>query len=136
MHAAVDIAPRSNLRHLIVPTVEDDDQPRQLGLFEHLRNAHAVPVSDVPAKRTAPTPEYRRRWAQLLSRVLDVEALDCPHCPRKLRIVAFVTEPGVIASILRVEGLTSDPPCLHPARAPPQLTFPFRSAVLPQRKSA
>ncbi len=129
-------APRSKLRHLIVPQVEDDAEPRQLGLFEDLRNAHGILGAGVPVKPDAPKPEYRRRWAQLLRRVLDVEALDCPHCPRKLRIVAFVTKPHVISSILRAQGLSSETPVLHPARAPPQLTLPFGSCVAAQRTSA
>jgi len=129
-------APRSKLRHLIVPHVEDDVQPQQLELFEHLCNVRGILGPDVLPNNGVTKPQYRRRWAQLLSRVLDIEALDCPHCPRKLRIVAFVTEPRAITSILRAQGFSSQTTVLHPARAPPQLTLPFRTGAVHQQKSA
>jgi hypothetical protein len=42
----------------------------------------------------------RRRWAELLRRVFQVEVEVCPRCGGAARIVGFVTEPGVAGRIL------------------------------------
>ena len=44
--------------------------------------------------------EAKRRWAELLRRILEVEPLPCPRCGETMRIVAFITEPKVIDRIL------------------------------------
>ena len=43
-----------------------------------------------------PLREARRRWAELLRRIFEVEPLDCPRCGQTMRIVAFITEPRAI----------------------------------------
>ena len=43
-----------------------------------------------------PLREARRRWAELLRRIFEVEPLECPRCGQTMRIVAFITEPQVI----------------------------------------
>jgi len=43
----------------------------------------------------------RRRWAQLIRRIYEVDPLVCPRCGGGMRIIAFVTEPRVIGTILR-----------------------------------
>lgn len=40
--------------------------------------------------------EARRRWAELLRRIFEVEPLACPLCGQTMCIVAFITEPKVI----------------------------------------
>ena len=44
-----------------------------------------------------PLREARRRWAELLRRIFEVEPLECPRCGQAMRIVAFITEPQVPA---------------------------------------
>jgi hypothetical protein len=44
--------------------------------------------------------EARRRWAELLRRIFEVDPLACPRCGTAMRIVAFITEPTVIDHIL------------------------------------
>ncbi len=83
-----------------------------------------VPASEAPtpAKKNPPlerpTP-YRLPWAELLRRVFLVDALDCPRCHGRVRIVAAVTKPGAIQRILRHLGERTVPPRIACPRAPP-----------------
>jgi hypothetical protein len=43
----------------------------------------------------------RRRWAQLIRRIYEVDPLVCPRCGGQMRTIAFITEPRVIGKILR-----------------------------------
>jgi hypothetical protein len=45
--------------------------------------------------------ELRRRWADLIRRVYEVDPLVCPRCRAPMRIIAVITEPEVIRKILR-----------------------------------
>jgi hypothetical protein len=56
--------------------------------------------------------ESKRRWAELLRRVYEVDPLKCPNCAAAMRIVAFITKRDVVDQILH--HLRSRPP-----RAPP-----------------
>jgi hypothetical protein len=50
-----------------------------------------------------PPPEraaLRRRWANLIRRVYEVDPLVCPRCGADMRIIGFITEPRVIRRIL------------------------------------
>ena len=49
-----------------------------------------------PGKRAA----LRRRWANLIRRVYEVDPLVCPRCGCEMRVVGFITEPGLIKRIL------------------------------------
>jgi hypothetical protein len=62
----------------------------------------------------------RRRWAQLLARVYEVHPLQCPACHGEMRILAFLTDPGVVRPILRHLLIPEHPPPVSPARGPPQ----------------
>jgi hypothetical protein len=68
-------------------------------------------------------------WAQLLRRVLHVDALACPRCSTRDRtvpmtVLAFLTDPDVVGGILRHLGLPTTAPALVPAQAPaPPLVF-------------
>jgi hypothetical protein len=56
-------------------------------------------------------PPRRAAWADLLQRVFEVDALRCPACGGRMRILSAITEPDVARRILE---------CLHmPSRAPP-----------------
>ena len=74
-------------------------------------NARSVPV---------PLHEARRRWAELLRHIFEVEPLECPRCGQTMRIVAFITEPHVIDRILdyfRRTAAAGRRPRAPPARA-------------------
>ena len=50
-----------------------------------------------------PSPEraaLRRRWANLIRRVYEVDPLVCPRCGSEMRVVGFITEHSVIKRIL------------------------------------
>ena len=42
----------------------------------------------------------RYRWAELLRQIFEVDPLACPWCRGLMRIVAVITDPGVITRIL------------------------------------
>ncbi len=61
--------------------------------------------------------EARRRWAELLRRIFEVEPLECPRCGQTMRIVSFITEPKAIDRIL--DHLRSTAAARCRSRAPP-----------------
>ena len=70
----------------------------------------------------APPPRkaHRLPWADLLRRVFLVDALDCPKCHGRMRIVTAVMEAAAVERILRHLGHELRAPSLTPARAPPE----------------
>ncbi len=67
---------------------------------------------DPPPVVAVGRPRPRRlAWAELLQRVFEVDALHCPRCGARMRLVAAIEEPAVARKILEWLGL--------PARAPP-----------------
>ena len=65
------------------------------------RSKAAEGDEEQPLVTVAPEPEAvreaKRRWAELLRRILEVEPLRCPRCGETtMRIVSFITEPTVI----------------------------------------
>jgi hypothetical protein len=73
---------------------------------------------DEPAMSPAPKQALRRRWANLIRRVLELDPLLCP-CGGTLRLVAFITKPRVIRKILEHLKKTA-----NRNRAPPPQTSP------------
>ena len=54
-----------------------------------------------PAPRAAPSlSALRRRWAELIRRVYEVDPLVCPRCKGAMRVISFITEPRLIRRIL------------------------------------
>ena len=88
-----------------------------------LRPNGQVTGSEPVESRPSPT---RRRvpWAQLLLRVFFVDALSCPKCQSRLKVLAFLSDPPVIQRILRHLKLPDQPPPLAPARVPSDLFYP------------
>ena len=60
----------------------------------------------------------RWRWANLLQRVFAVDALACPNCGGRMRVLATIDDPRVVRRILTHLGLTGDagPPAGPPSR--------------------
>jgi hypothetical protein len=73
----------------------------------------------------ASVPAHRRRlaWAQLLLRVLHVDALKCPRCATAMVVVAFLSDPSVVGRILRHLRLPTEPPSVSPARSSAEERF-------------
>ena len=60
-------------------------------------------------------PSMLLSWMQRLRRVFHIDLRVCPHCGAQLRVLAVITEPSVIATILaHIER--------RKARAPPLST--------------
>jgi hypothetical protein len=59
----------------------------------------------------------------LLARIYGVLPLLCPACGGQMKILAFLTDPPVVSSILLHLDLPHQPPPLSPARGPPQGDF-------------
>ena len=62
-------------------------------------------------------------WAA--ANIYEVLPLVCPSCGESMRIIAFISDPVPIRSILTHLDLPSRPPALSPARAPPQGELAF-----------
>ena len=77
----------------------------------------------VPVPTDADARALRRRWAQLIRRIFEVDSLVCSRCRARMRItvppvvlgVAFITDPRVITRILRHLATKGADP-----RSPPQ----------------
>jgi hypothetical protein len=62
----------------------------------------------------------RLPWALLLKRVFMTDALTCPKCQGRMKILAAITKPEAIRKILDHLGIPSEPPRRIAARPPPQ----------------
>ena len=51
----------------------------------------------------------RVEWATLLRRTYGVDALRCPKCAGRLRVMATITDPGVVKKILAHLHLPTEP---------------------------
>jgi len=108
-------APNSPFRQFIVPgspkrarrkcKTSTDSKPYESNPDSEQSNGDPEPL-------TAPL-----SWAQRLKRVFEIDILLCPRCGGTLRVIADVTDPDVIRTIL--EHLKQ--------RAPPQRASPARS---------
>jgi hypothetical protein len=62
----------------------------------------------------------RLPWALLLKRVFMTDALTCPKCKGRMKILAAIIEPSAIRKILDHLGIPSEAPRRTAARPPPQ----------------
>ncbi len=121
------LAARSKLRPLIVPPKEAEGPECghgsltcRLGQETGLRLPEPE-IPDFPARQAS-----KRTWAQLLARVFDVDGLKCPSCEDgRLRIVAFITSPDTVRTILEGMHLPTAIPRAVSARPPPQEEIDF-----------
>jgi len=72
-------------------------------------------LQEEPAVSPAKKASLRRRWADLIQRVYEVDPLVCSRCGGQLRVISFITQPTVIRKI--VDHLKKRPP---KDRAPPK----------------
>ena len=63
-------------------------------------------------------PTGRASWARLLRRVFEVDPLTCPNCGAEMKVIAVITDPGVVDRIRRHLEETGRPGAFE-ARAPP-----------------
>ena len=75
------------------------------------------------ASRSSPAAERARRawtWADLMRRIFAIDVLACAGCGGRLRFLATIEDPPIVAKILAHLGLPTEGPALTPARPPPQ----------------
>jgi hypothetical protein len=91
--------------------------------------ARVVPKTQVAAaanhnecgEAAASDRQRRLTWAQRLKRVFAIDIEVCRRCGGKLRVIASIEEPAVIARILDHLGRDGESPDpANPSRAPPQ----------------
>jgi hypothetical protein len=110
------IEPSARAVHLDTQTVLDEasiEVENDNAQTERHATASAGAVPEVDPDGPPPDLAARRRyrWAQLLQRVFEIDALLCPRCGSTLRLIAAIEDPAVARKILE---------CLNlPARSPP-----------------
>lgn len=72
--------------------------------------AALVPVATEP--NSAERKAARKRWANLIRHIDEVDPLVCPRCGGVMKIISLITEPRVIRAIL-----ASVPPACTPSPA-------------------
>ena len=92
------LAPNAKLRSQIIPQRPEDK------VDEEAKDTAVVACTGI-RKQYMP-------WARLLKRVFGIDIETCPHCQGKLKIIAAIEDPAIIAKILKHLGL--------PTRAPPK----------------
>ncbi|OJH36262.1 ATP-dependent helicase HrpA [Cystobacter ferrugineus] len=75
----------------------------------------AATVEQQRKQRTA-----RVEWAGLLKRTFALDVFACPRCGGRRKVLAYVTTPAGVRSILEHLGLPTQAPKRAPARGPPQ----------------
>jgi hypothetical protein len=86
----------------------------------------AVPEANPHGRPPNRATHRRYRWAELLQRVFEIDALRCPRCDSTLRLIAAIEDPAVARKILE---------CLKlPARSPP--VEPASWAAIPRERVA
>ena len=71
--------------------IQGDDQPQSRGACCEADRDDAAPDA-----RT-----LRRRWAEMIKRVYEVDPLLCPRCGAEMKIIAFIIDQEVVGKILR-----------------------------------
>jgi len=60
-----------------------------------------------------------RPWAELLARTFAVDVLACPTCQGRMKLLALVKNPAIIARTLTTLGEATEAPRRSPGRGPP-----------------
>jgi hypothetical protein len=114
-------ASRSSLRGRLPPAPcvpeGETDPPAAAGADESPPGSacKSGPEPSPPADRRRPL-----RWAQLLMRVFSLDALQCPRCASAMVVLALISDPQVVARILRHLKLPFEGPApVHRGRHPP-----------------
>ena len=85
---------------------------RHLAVVKDLTGARAQ-AAGVSPELDARTPAERHRamsWAQRLKRVFGIEIETCEQCGGKVRVIASIEDPAVIAKILGHVATRAPPP--------------------------
>ncbi len=101
-------------------TVSGSSEVGGSGVAPSENERHGADPSDQPRPPPQGAPYVRPRhfaWADLLRRTFEIDVLACPDCGGRLRLLATIEDPELIAKILRHLELPEDAPEPAPARA-------------------
>jgi hypothetical protein len=84
------------------------------GLAED-RQRTAAGIAATDEDRSGDARALRRRWAEMIKWVYEVDPMVCPRCHCEMRIIAFIVDPTVINKIIRHLVAKED----HRERGPP-----------------
>lgn len=86
-------------------------------------------ASGASTTRSATSSSRSRRlpWAELLRRVFADDILQCP-CGGRRSVIAVVTDPALVTTLLTALDLSSEPVTFAPARDPPQAELAWDEA--------
>ena len=101
------LASSSGLRKHIIPAKPADDFADEFSQCKHHRKPSA---SSYKSKNNNALHERRYQWSELLKRVFSVDALKCPRCSGRMRIVCAIHPPDAVKKILDCLGIPSKPP--------------------------
>jgi hypothetical protein len=106
------LAPRSAFRPMIVPQLKTDSARSHAGCL-----GESVDGEAKQDEETRPGGKRQKNycWAQLMSRVFEVDVLACPRCGGRMRILAAIDSADAIEKILACLDLPTRPP---PVAAP------------------
>jgi len=86
----------------------------QTVLVDTVEGVYAIPGDNVflydSNTEMASNKASRQSWARLIQKVYEIDPLICPKCSLKMRIVAVITDPSEVSTILE---------CLKRNNAPP-----------------
>ncbi|HEY3052103.1 MAG TPA: transposase [Thermoanaerobaculia bacterium] len=89
--------------------------------------APAVPAPAASEPDSAERKAARKRWANLIRHIYEVDPLVCPRCGAIMKIIAFITEPRVVHAIL--DSLRGRTPSTAGSRHPPPPARPAADGV-------
>ena len=108
------LAPAAKDRAKVVPTPSAPKTPEA-------RNSDTVGATETREISVRELPRNSHLpWAVLLKRVFMTDALTCPKCQGRMKIVAAITKPDAIRRILDRLEIPSEAPRRASARPPPQ----------------
>jgi hypothetical protein len=132
------LAPCASLRSRVVPPREFDlglpvasgDAPKGEAHAAASANppAQPRPHDNRPREERPGTRPRRLRWAALLQRVFEIDALRCPRCGSTLRLIAAIEDSAIARRILACIGLPARAPPISPA-ASRDASFAYASQV-------
>jgi hypothetical protein len=59
------------------------------------------PQADVTKPTTVSHAACRSAWAKLIAKVYEIDPLVCPRCGSEMKLIAVITDPAEVRTILR-----------------------------------
>jgi len=117
------LGPHSNSRAEVVGSLSVELPDEEPQACRHPKGEREGERKERPKLKKPP----RTDWATLLLRSMSLDALRCPRCEGRMKIIACLTDPPVVRKVLRAMGLRTEVPGAMPARPPPQSELDFET---------